>query len=127
MATEYRLKHCRFTIDDEARQVETIFDDGKNVVGTPNQDDESIARARSLGYEGSDAEVVWRMTRHHDLVHHLVAEAEGQPWSVVMHAVANGYEIPPGVGEREERLVFLVQRLLNVGLDELLAEKLEPG
>jgi hypothetical protein len=119
---EYRLKHCRFTIDDEARRVETIFDDGEVVAGTPYHDEESIARARALGYAGTDEEVVWQMTRHHDLLHHLVAEAEGQPWSAVMHAVAHDYDVPPGVGEREERIVFLLQRLLNVGLDGVLAE-----
>lgn len=118
---EYQLKTCRFTIDDEAQRVETIFGDGVTVAGTPNFDEESVSRARALGYEGSDDEVVWLMTRHHDLLHHVVAEAEGFPCSVTLHAVGYGYSLPPGMMEREERLVFLMQRMLNVGLDEILA------
>lgn len=117
---EYRLSNCRFTIDDDARLVETIFDDGKRIAGGPNLDEESIARARSLGYVGSDEDVVWQMTRHHDLLHHLVAEAEGHPWSLVLHSVAHGYEQDSAVMDREERVVFLLQRLLNVGLEGIL-------
>ena len=52
----------------------------------------------------------------------VIAEAEGWPYSPTLHAVANGYTLPPGTSQREERLVFLVQRLLNVGLEEVLAD-----
>jgi hypothetical protein len=117
------MKNCRFEIDDDARRAETIFNDGSRVAAAPVMDDENVARARALGYEGSDADAVWAMTRHHDLVHTLMAEAEGWPWSPTLHAVANGYSLPPGTSQREERLVFLVQRLLNVGLDDVLADR----
>lgn len=116
------MKHCRFEIDDDLRRAETIFDDGSRVPAAPVMDDENIARARALGYTGSDDEAVWAMTRHHDLVHTVIAEAEGWPYSPTLHAVANGYELPPGTSQREERLVFLVQRLMNVGLEEVLAD-----
>lgn len=116
------MKNCRFEIDDENRRAETIFEDGSRLPAAPVMDSENVARARALGYSGSDEEAVWAMTRHHDLVHTVIAEAEGWPYSPTLHAVANGYQLPPGTSQREERLVFLIQRLLNVGLDDVLAD-----
>src|SRR5215213_8661158 len=116
------MKNCRFEIDDDARRAETIFSDGTRVAAAPVMDDENIARARALGYSGTDDEAVWSMTRHHDLVHTLLAEAEGFPFSLTLHAVANGYELPPGTAIREERIVFLIQRLLNQGLETVLSD-----
>jgi hypothetical protein len=118
----HQMRRCRFEIDEQARRATTIFDDGSQLVAAPVMDEENIARARVLGYTGSDDEAVWDMTRHHDLVHTLLAEAEGFPFSLTLHAVANGYELPPGVAQREERIVFLIQRLLNVGLADVLAD-----
>jgi hypothetical protein len=114
------LRRCRFEIDDDRRRAKTVFDDGSELVAAPVMDPENVARARSLGYAGSDEEAVWKMTRHHDLVHTLLAEAEGFPFSPTLHAVANGYELPPGMSQREERIVFLIQRLLNVGIAGVL-------
>jgi hypothetical protein len=118
----HRMRWCRFEIDEERRRATTIFDDGSELAAAPVMDEENIARARSLGYVGSDEEAVWEMTRHHDLVHTLLAEAEGFPFSLTLHSVANGYEMPPGMAQREERIVFLIQRLLNVGLAAVLRE-----
>jgi hypothetical protein len=124
----HEMKNCRFEIDDDARRAQTIFKDGSRLAAAPVMDAENIARARALGYkDGSDADAVWAMTRHHDLVHTLMAEAEGWPWSPTLHAVANGYSLPPGTSQREERLVFLIQRLLNVGIDEVLADNARPA
>ncbi len=118
----HRLRRCRVEINDERRRAKTVFDDGSELVAAPVMDEENIARARALGYDGSDAEAVWEMTRHHDLVHTLLAEAEGFPFSLTLHAVANGYELPPGMSQREERIVFLIQRLLNEGLAGVLRD-----
>jgi hypothetical protein len=118
----HRMRRCRVEVDEAARRATTVFDDGSRLVAAPVMDAENIARARALGYTGHDAEAVWAMTRHHDLVHTLLAEAEGFPFSFTLHAVANGYELPPGLSQREERIVFLIQRLLNVGLTEVLAD-----
>jgi hypothetical protein len=118
----HRLKSARIEIDDDNRRARTLFDDGSELPAAPVMDAENIARARSLGYEGTDEEAVWAMTRHHDLVHSLLAEAEGFPFSLTLHSVANGYELPPGMAQREERIVFLIQRLLNVGLAEVLRD-----
>jgi hypothetical protein len=118
----HNLRRSRCEIDEELRRATTIFDDGSQIVAAPVMDAENIARARALGYSGSDEEAVWEMTRHHDLVHTLLAEAEGFPFSLTLHAVANGYELPPGMSQREERIVFLIQRLMNVGLAEVLRD-----
>ena len=118
----HSLRRCRFEIDDERRRAKTLFDDGSHLVAAPVMNDENIARARSLGYEGPPEEAVWAMTRHHDLVHTLLAEAEGFEFSLTLHSVANGYELPPGMAQREERIVFLIQRLLNVGIEEVLQD-----
>ena len=116
----HNLRRCRVEINDDGRRATTVFDDGSELVAAPVMDSENIARARSLGYAGSDEDAVWKMTRHHDLVHTLLAEAEGFPFSLTLHAVANGYELPPGMSQREERIVFLIQRLLNVGVAGVL-------
>lgn len=116
------MRRCRFEVDDEQRRARTIFDDGSMLVAAPVMNDENIARARALGYTGGDEQAVWQMTRHHDLVHTLLAEAEGFPFSLTLHAVANGYELPPGMSQREERIVFLIQRLLNEGLAGVLRD-----
>jgi hypothetical protein len=116
----HKLRRSRCEIDEERHRATTIFDDGSQIVAAPVMDDENIARARALGYAGSDEQAVWEMTRHHDLVHTLLAEAEGFPFSLTLHAVANGYELPPGMSQREERIVFLIQRLMNVGLADVL-------
>src|SRR5215212_5962529 len=118
----FQMKRCRFEIDDDKKRARTIFEDGSEVVAAPVMDDENIARARVLGYTGSGEEAVWETTRHHDLVHTMLAEAEGFPFSLTLHAVANGYELRPGTAIREERIVFLIQRLLNQGLDTVLAD-----
>ena len=117
---EYRFEHCRVVIDPDRRRVTTRFEDGAEVVTCPNLDHESIARARSLGYRGRDEAVAWAMASDHDLLHTLIAEAQGHPWSATLHAAANGYKLAPGVVEREERLVLFAQRLSNVGLDCVL-------
>ncbi|MDQ3850876.1 MAG: hypothetical protein M3296_09735 [Actinomycetota bacterium] len=118
----HTLRNCRVEIDDERRRAETVFSDGSRLVAAPVMDEENIARARTLGYRGAPEDAVWAMTRHHDLVHSLVAEAEGWTYSPTLHAVANGRALAPGTFEREERIVFLIQRLLNVGLPNVLGD-----
>jgi hypothetical protein len=117
---EYRFEHCLVVIDPDGRSVTTRFEDGAEVVARPNLDGKSIARARSLGYRGSDDAVAWAMTADHNLMHALVAKAQGHPWSATMHAAAHGYRLAPGVVEQEEGLVLFAQRLSNVGLDCVL-------
>jgi hypothetical protein len=65
------------------------------------------------------------MTRWHDLLHTVIAEARGEPWSPTLHAIAHGYQLAPGVNEQEERVVLFVQRALASGIDAILNEKLD--
>jgi hypothetical protein len=116
----YRFAHCRVLIDPDGRSVTTRFEDGAEVVARPNLDQASIAQARSLGYRGSDEAVAWAMISDGHLLHTLVAEAQGHPWSATLRAMARGYKLAPGVVEQEERLVRFAQRLSNVGLDCVL-------
>lgn len=58
---EHRVEHCRVRIDPGSRSVTTRFGDGAELVACPNLDEESIARARSLGYRGSDEAAVWEI------------------------------------------------------------------
>lgn len=122
VAASVRVASCRVEIDDEAQRVRTTFADGSELVATPQHDAESIARARSLGYTGTDEEVVWGLTRDHDLLHSLLAEAQGLGASPTLHAVARGARVDPVAADMEERAVLLIQRLLNVGLAGVLAD-----
>lgn len=118
----YRIAGGRFEVHDF--YVCTAYDDGTACIGTPICDDEQRARALALGYPHGD-EGVWRMHQEHELIHSVVSEAEGWPWSPTLWMAAHGLEPPRGIIPREERLVFLVQRALNVGRG-LLEERREP-
>lgn len=61
-----------------------------------------------------------KLTRDHDVLHTVTAEAQGRPWSATLHAVAHGYSLAPGLVEQVERLVLFAQRLQNVGLEHIL-------
>jgi len=104
----------RYVVDYGAGRVSTVFPDGARCAGDARATEEDVARARALGYTGSYAEAAWAMHRDHDLLHTLVSQAEGWPWSPTLHAAAHGYELPKGMIPREERLVFIVQRALNL-------------
>lgn len=100
-------------IDDDRRKVQTVFADGAVASAVPVYDPESIARARALGYRGSDEAVVWAMTRDHDLLHSIVAaNVDGGESHALRYAA--GRESRRDRRQLEERLVFLVQRALNM-------------
>lgn len=105
-----------FEISDADRTVRSIWPDGIELAGTSTVNIETTAAARALGYPGNVAEAVWSMNRQHDLLHHVVAVAEGWPWSVVLRHAAERRPLAADFGQREERLVFLLQRALNAGL-----------
>lgn len=112
-----------YEVDDEQGHVQSIWPDGKCCTGIYQYTAEDVARARSLGYEGSDAEVCESLHREHDLAHHLVMQALGWPSSVVLRMAAEGYgSFPVGVYQLEERLAFLVQRVSNIGLQAVAAD-----
>lgn len=129
-AKTHKFQNATVTIDPALKTVWTQYDDGLSVAATPNYDDESIERARTLGYENKarsnlgpdydedalNAEMVWLMTQDHDVLHTAVAEAAGNRYSAALRPVAEGVPAPdPVAADQEERVVFLVQRALNVG------------
>ena len=128
---------ARVVVDEDARTVTTTFDDGSRVIAAPQVRDEDLARATALGYcrvpyfmdtfEQEDAEAVWSMTRDHDRLHTLLAEAQGYPVSLALWFAAHPDEEMRAadrvMAALEERTVLLVQRLLQLGLDELWAER----
>jgi hypothetical protein len=106
-----------YEIDDEHGCVQSLWPDGKCVNGVFNYTEEDVQRARKLGYEGGDADVCEQMHREHDLAHHLVMQAIGWDSSLVLRRIAEGCDThPPGLGQLEERLAFLLQRASNVGI-----------
>ncbi len=114
----------RYEVDEQARTVRSVFPDGTEALGVASFTAEDVARARSLGYQGSDDEAAWAMHREHDLAHHLAMRALGWPWSQVLWFVAHGQtqRFPAGVYQTEERLAFLLQRAGNEGLLALVRE-----
>lgn len=123
-------------IDEEYKVVTTVLPDGSSLTGTPNYDEENFGRAQSLGYYVADHSrpiskeecleqlraAVWQMTKDHDRVHVLLAEAEGKPYSLALWHTANPEarcgSLTRKAMDREERIVLLVQRLLNQGLPD---------
>jgi hypothetical protein len=111
---------CYQMVDEVSRKVATFFADGTALVAEPPKIDtpefqEAEARARSLGYDGWATDAVWKMTLDHDLLHMLLAQAEGLPHSPTLYAVAKGEPVDAGVADLEERRVLFIQRLLNEG------------
>jgi 23S rRNA A2030 N6-methylase RlmJ len=114
-------------INEADRIVTTIFEDGATLHAIPNIDDESWARAIALGYATRDdasalcIDPLWRMTKDHERLHHLVAEALDRQPSVALwyaaHPAAQPTAFESKLIDEEERIVLLIQRLLNQGLD----------
>jgi len=119
-ALEHRSEHCRVLIDSRNCTLMTRFECGGEVVACPNLHVESVARARPLGYRESDEATVWARTRDNDVVHTVMADAQGHPWPATLHAVAHEYRLVPGVVVQRERLVPFARRLQNVGLEHIL-------
>lgn len=113
--TTYTLENgVRYYVSDERYSVLTSFEDGASCHGVATFDQEQHDRARALGY-GEGEEAVWEMHREHDLLHTIVSQAQGWPWSPTLWAAAHGVTLPPGIIPQEERLVFLAQRIGNEG------------
>jgi hypothetical protein len=108
----YRLKHGVFKVHEG--YIETVYDDGTVSTGIPSFNSEQRARAVALGYESSN-QGVWEMHKEHELLHSILSEAEGWPMSPSHYLWAKFGESPKGMIPREESLVFLLQRALNVG------------
>jgi hypothetical protein len=91
----------------------SVFADGVTNQMWVHDPSDGGAAAREMGY-GSDW---WRYITEHDLTHHFVADAIGQPFSYAIHD-GNG-DVPlcdaPQEQQDEEHLVNRLQRWLMTG------------
>ena len=85
----------------------TRLPNGDIVRAHTNYDEESVARAHSLGYNGD----VEAMTRDHDPLHTRIAAALGLKESYALRAAYNGEDSE--IAGLEEEVVLAAQRLLN--------------
>lgn len=105
-------------VDRDARSVTTLLPDRGAVTAVPRYDTESFARAASLGY-GDGRDAVWRMTEAHDRLHTLIALTLGRRCSSALLIAATGQrdDVLAAEADAEERLVLLIARLLNEGVE----------
>lgn len=94
-------------IFEDARYLETLFEDGTKVGAAPQDTDDYRATAERLGY-GADT---WSMCREHEIAHTFVTQALGLPYSPTLWAVAHGHH--NGEMWAEEELVLAYQRWRN--------------
>lgn len=88
---------------------ETVFADGTRVPARPQDTEEYRERAKSLGY-GEDTAA---MSREHEVMHSLLAERKGHPYSLALWAVAHALEADDPRLWSEESEVLRLQLLLN--------------
>lgn len=119
----YRIPHGIVRVGTGA--VETVYDDGVTATGLATFNDEQRARAAALGY-GTTDEAVWEMHKEHELLHSVVAEAMGKERSDALYGWSSCTQ-RPGEIPLEERIVFLVQRTLNVGREILEERRITNG
>ena len=107
--TKLQFRGCAVFVDDLNRRVETVFPDGSKCEATPQYDETSIGRAKSLGY-GDD---IWAMTVEHELSHTILAEAMNLPHSPTLYGVAHS-DYHKNWREEESR-VLAFQRFVREG------------
>lgn len=111
---ELVFPRCRVIVDEQARYVESVMEDGAKVGATPNRDEASLRTSRDLGY-GDDT---WAMSRDHEISHTWLAHVEGRPWSPTMWRLAHPHSCDVAgdteVAEEEAR-VLEFQRALDKG------------
>lgn len=120
----FQIGACLVTVG--AGWVVTTWPDGTALHAHPavgELGDQQVATAAALGYAGLGAQAA--MVVDHELLHSLVADALGRPSSVALHSQATDSwtDERRRLADEEERIVMLVARLMNVGLDGVLAER----
>lgn len=106
----HQFRYCRVEIDDDARRVTTVFNDGRSCCGTREDNAQNRAEAEAEGY-GWD---VWRCLGEHELVHAYLAETLWDCTSPVLNTEA-GMVQPYWLRMYEEALVLTFQIYLNTG------------
>jgi hypothetical protein len=125
----YSIGECVVTVDKGS--VTTLLPDGQvvNAIPDPAQREEQVARARALGYVGDDDTVLRAMTEEHDLLHTVIADALGYGASVALTGAATGEwdDARRRLADAEERLTLLIAHIKNVGLPQVLADRVTDG
>lgn len=95
----------------KADYVETIFDDGTKVPAAPQIDSDYARQAHELGY--TDVNL---MMREHELLHTLLSQANGLPFSPTLWHVAHKDTDKTTLEYMyaEEKRVLDAQRVLNI-------------
>jgi len=108
---QYVFPRCRVLVDEKARYVESIMEDGTKVGATPNRDNWSLQTSSGLGY-GDDT---WAMSRDHELSHSWLAHLDGKPCSPTMWRLAHPHSAEVAddveVAEEEARVLAFQQAL----------------
>ena len=108
---QFVFPRFRVIVDEEARYVESLMEDGTKVGATANCDGASVRTSQDLGY-GDDT---WAMSRDHELSHAWLAHLDGRPWSPTMWRLAHPHSSDVAgdteVAEEEAR-VLAFQRAL---------------
>jgi hypothetical protein len=117
----YQFRRCWVHVDDDAKLVTHVWDNGMTLAATPNPDDEgSIRRAYDCGYLGSPERATWLMTRDHELSHHWLMDSiigfSPTIWYASIKATG-GHPTRPVIVDVEERLVMEWQTYLNKTLE----------
>jgi hypothetical protein len=112
-----RLRYVTIDIWDDAQTLRTTFADGLVLPAAANDDAASVHRAMLLGYRGPDA--TWQMSRDHEIIHSLLAEALGYKWSPTLHCAAVRWaggerETTHDETQREETVVLALQETANL-------------
>lgn len=117
--TVIKIGEVEIDIWEEHQILATRFSDGLSVTAAPNYDEQSLAMAAMLGY-GSDT---WMLSKHHELIHTLLAVARGKPYSPVLRGVAvreaggNKEDVVSQVDSIwEEDLVLRFQSFVQTGI-----------
>jgi hypothetical protein len=98
-----RLRFC--TLEYTPEGAVTRFPDGSSYGALPHDKPHYHAVAHRLGYAGN----ILAYCQHHELAHHLIAEAFGSH-SPVIWALAHGEEPPRMIAAAEEALAMTLQR-----------------
>jgi hypothetical protein len=127
----FRIGVCLVTVG--LGWVVTTWPDGTAVHAHPDVGElreQQIATAKALGYDRShitDARMQAALIVDHEVLHSLVADALGRTSSVALHSQATDTwnDERRRLADEEERICMLIARLLNVGIDGVLAEREE--
>jgi hypothetical protein len=98
-----------FRVHPETHVCETRWADGKILVAAPEDTDAYRATARRLGY-GADT---WALCWSHEALHTILAQWQGQRYSLTLRGQAEGQPVAGDVAAWEEWHVTTLQALLN--------------